>query len=555
LPAAADQAPPGVTVQAPALNNGIDPYHVTVTVGAAPATPGDVVLEFHSADPKLSVGTYQDSVLDKSTTATDAQGTTETIHLFNEYQPVTAGQVFTRQVGWYEQNPNLPITVTAEVVDRATGQVESSSAPTSVSSVFFGGEDNWVTAYRAQGDDRTTMPLLQQTEDMDNLSYQSSFGPALPGAYPTITVSAARLKAAGWTAQQLAGAVRLEAGAGYGNVPQPVVRPTIGSDGSLTWTLPAVDMPSQVQAGSSAQRLWQLEFYATCAIHPATISVAFQLHASDGFVVSPTTNQAIAVQRHACLTHDFTGDGKADLLARDHAGVLWLYPGTGRANAPYGTRVKVSGGWNAYTTLVASGDLTGDGHDDLVARDTAGRLWLYRGTGQAVRPFLPRVLIPMHGYHPSARLVADGALSGDGQADLVDIGNNMVFHGTSSGADPFGAPAWNGLPLGSYTTVTGAGTVDWLPRFAARDRSGVLWLVGDPDLDVPSPARVRVGGGWQIYNTLVQSGDTSATGHTDLVARDAAGRLWLYSGTGDTSGSFRPRVLVGGGWQVYDLLV
>ncbi|WP_161789790.1 FG-GAP repeat domain-containing protein [Streptacidiphilus neutrinimicus] len=517
-------------------------------------TSADVVLVFHSADPKLSVSTYQYSVLDQTTTVTDAQGTTQTITLFNEYQPVSAGQAFIRQVGWYEQNPNLPLTVTAEVVDRASGRVESSSAPTTVSAVSYSGSDDWTSASGVRGDDRTTMPLLQQTRDRYELSYQSSIGPALPAAYPTITLSAARLKAAGWTAQQFASAVRLEAGAGWGNVPQPVVTPTIGADGSLTWVLPAVDMPSELQAGSSAQRLWQLEFYATCAIHPGTISAAFQLHASDGTVVSPTTNQAIAVQRHACLTHDFTGDGKADLLARDHSGALWLYPGTGRAAAPYGTRIRVGGGWNAYTNLVAAGDLTGDGRDDLVARDTAGRLWLYRGTGQATRPFLPRVLIPMHGYHPSARLVTAGALSGDGQADMVDIGNDMVFHGTGSAADPLGSSVWQGLPLASYNAVAGAGIVDWMPWFAARDRSGVLWLVGDPYLGAPAPARVRVGGGWQIYNTILESGDTSAVGHTDLVARDAAGRLWLYTGTGTTDHAFQPRTLISVGWQAYDLL-
>ncbi|GAA0612058.1 VCBS repeat-containing protein [Streptomyces crystallinus] len=47
-----------------------------------------------------------------------------------------------------------------------------------------------------------------------------------------------------------------------------------------------------------------------------------------------------------------TGDGKADLVARDASGTLRLYQGTGNATVAFKTRTKIGGGWNTYTTLL-----------------------------------------------------------------------------------------------------------------------------------------------------------------------------------------------------------
>lgn len=77
---------------------------------------------------------------------------------------------------------------------------------------------------------------------------------------------------------------------------------------------------------------------------------------------------------------DLTTDGRGDVLARDGAGVLWLYPATGRAAAPLGTRVRVGAGWGSYV-VVGTGDLDGDLAADVLARDASGCLWLYPGTG------------------------------------------------------------------------------------------------------------------------------------------------------------------------------
>lgn len=77
---------------------------------------------------------------------------------------------------------------------------------------------------------------------------------------------------------------------------------------------------------------------------------------------------------------DFTGDGRPDLIGRDTAGDLWLYRGDGHGG--YAPRERVGTGWQIYTALVSPGDLDGDGRPDLAGRDAAGDLWFYEGDGK-----------------------------------------------------------------------------------------------------------------------------------------------------------------------------
>ncbi|MFE6224613.1 FG-GAP repeat domain-containing protein [Streptomyces sp. NPDC057854] len=96
---------------------------------------------------------------------------------------------------------------------------------------------------------------------------------------------------------------------------------------------------------------------------------------------------------------DVSGDGRPDIVARDRGGVLWLYKGTGNYRTPFSTRTRIGSGWNTYNALVSSGDLTFDGKADLVARDGSGALWLYKGRGSSATPYSGRVKIGTSGWN------------------------------------------------------------------------------------------------------------------------------------------------------------
>ncbi|MFD5144365.1 FG-GAP-like repeat-containing protein [Streptomyces sp. NPDC058401] len=77
---------------------------------------------------------------------------------------------------------------------------------------------------------------------------------------------------------------------------------------------------------------------------------------------------------------DLTGDGKNDVVAVEEAtGKLFVYPGLG--NGPLGSRIEAGTGWDVMSSVTGAGDYTGDGKDDIVARQNDGKLYVYPGTG------------------------------------------------------------------------------------------------------------------------------------------------------------------------------
>jgi serine protease len=62
-----------------------------------------------------------------------------------------------------------------------------------------------------------------------------------------------------------------------------------------------------------------------------------------------------------------------------------------------------------------------------------------------------------------------------------------------------------------------------------------------------------IGSGWNSMSAIVGPGDFNGDGHADLFARDAAGHLWLYPGSG--SGGFAARTVAGSGWNSMTAIV
>ncbi|MFI1717883.1 tachylectin-related carbohydrate-binding protein [Streptomyces litmocidini] len=243
-------------------------------------------------------------------------------------------------------------------------------------------------------------------------------------------------------------------------------------------------------------------------------------------------------------------DRRGALHARDRDGVLWRYEGTGDVTRPFATRKRVGGGWNAYTAVVPLTSPTADGRGDLVARDRAGVLWYYRGTGKPDAPFAPRQRVG-GGWN------AYTALVGAGDGSLVARDKDGVLwrykgeYNTLYGPRQRVGGGWN-----AYTALTMSGARDGA---LARDKDGALWKYNHWG-SYPAPPfqqRQRVGGGWNTYTAITGAAELGRDENPDLVARDRDGRLWLYQGVRTPLSGLVPgssRSLVGGGWNTYDLM-
>ncbi len=144
---------------------------------------------------------------------------------------------------------------------------------------------------------------------------------------------------------------------------------------------------------------------------------------------------------------DLTGDKRADLLARKAStGDVYLFAAKSDGTLAAGRKIRSA--WTGYTKILGAGDLNGDGHGDVLARDTAGTLWRYDGLGNGLLKDRVKLFASWgSGYNA---VVGAGDITGDGKADLVSRdGNGDVWRNNGDGRGSFGsrvkiASGWQG---------------------------------------------------------------------------------------------------------------
>jgi len=233
------------------------------------------------------------------------------------------------------------------------------------------------------------------------------------------------------------------------------------------------------------------------------------------------------------VSADLTGDGHADLLARNaDTGLLHLRPGTGTGR--YGATTKTFRQFRTLTRLTAVGDWDEDGLPDLVGLTPAGDLRIYRGKGASS---FKKTLVLARGLDPAVEISGAGDLDGDGLADLlVRQGAALsLLRGTGTAkAGPVSA-----LPLswGAYDVVTGMGDVtnDGTPDVVVRVRKSRRTFV------VPGDGRGGFGRRLGPFDVLpggdfLSAAPGAAAGTlVDLVGRNAKGNLVLFANRGGTN--------------------
>lgn len=237
---------------------------------------------------------------------------------------------------------------------------------------------------------------------------------------------------------------------------------------------------------------------------------------------------------HGTFRHDYTGDGRADVLALDGAGVLWRYDGTGiGALKP---RVKVGWGWKGYR-FTAAGDLNADGRPDVLAQDAAGGLWRLDGTAGGA--FAAKVKIGT-GWK-DLKLTGVGDLTADGWPDVLAVDPSGVlwkYAGNGRGGLQARQAAGSGYS-GYRLTGIGAFTASGYQNHLGQTPTGDLYRY-------ERGGRHKIGWGWKGM-AVTGAGDLTGDGVADVLAKDAAGVLWRYDGNG--TGGLKTRVKAGWGWN------
>lgn len=265
------------------------------------------------------------------------------------------------------------------------------------------------------------------------------------------------------------------------------------------------------------------------------------------------------------LLADVTGDGRADVIARDpaaDAGTLWVYPNDGSGSGdPWPDRFAAGTGWNVADKILA-GDVTGDGHADLLVRDPSsanGTLLVYPGDGSGTsNPWTGSPIWSGTGWN-LAQMLMLGDVTGDGRPEVVARDGNgaiLVYPHNGSTSTNFWTSIVNGSPSGwnaSDQLSMADVTADGHPDLIARDTSGKLWIHPWQSSTTgrmwSATTRIPAGEGF-TYALEVVTGDIDGDGTPELVARVArSGDLWLLPNNGAATGNPWPsRVSAGTDW-------
>ena len=266
---------------------------------------------------------------------------------------------------------------------------------------------------------------------------------------------------------------------------------------------------------------------------------------------SPQTFEIDDVSIYQCsataskATGDFNGDGRADVVAVDSVGTLWLWRGTGRGTLEPDP-IRAGTGWGSMTWIAAVGDLDGDGRADLMARDTAGSLWSYSGDG--IRSFSSRSLIGTW-WHTMASIVPMPDMTGDGVPELLGLTTSGDLYRYTLRPGPritdktlIGIQFYEFSRLTSTGDYNGDGTPDVLGIKKADDTMWAYWTRPGGTLQ---PRGTFLGNGWTMKH-VSSPGDFDGNGFRDVLALNRYDNLVVYY---VAAGRWAGTAVAGTGWR------
>ncbi|WP_330313496.1 VCBS repeat-containing protein [Streptomyces sp. NBC_00523] len=266
------------------------------------------------------------------------------------------------------------------------------------------------------------------------------------------------------------------------------------------------------------------EGYLFQSVGTSVADYPLELHAPEGATGHTIYKDIIA-------PGDLQGDGQPELLTLTASGTLTLHPMVGM-DPTGGTPTWSGKGWQKYNKIVAPGDLTGDGHNDLIARTPAGDVYLYVSTGRIDgEPFEPAVKVAS-GWNTYDQIVGLNDSTGDGIGDVVTRtpSGDLYFHmGTGNPSKPFKAASRIGYGFDTYNQLVGVDDVngDGYGDLMGRRPNGDTYIYRFSGL---GHYRARIPGtfGWQKAAMFVGAGGNPAFGKRSVTGVTSEGAGYVY---------------------------
>jgi len=225
---------------------------------------------------------------------------------------------------------------------------------------------------------------------------------------------------------------------------------------------------------------------------------------------------------------------QSDLFWRHSSGVNVTWDFTGSAPTAFSSAglPGVGSGWQA----LASTDIDGDGRSDVVWLETATgnvAIWFMGGPGTVASVTVP------HSIGPGSTLVFAGAgdLDGDGHGDLVwrdtTTGAVVVWYFGVGGRFEQALTVGTVSPASWQIVAIGDVNGDWIDDliwFRASDGQVAIWrMARTGSFAGLFPGAVGPGSAWRIY----RAGDYDGDGRVDLFWRntaDGTNAVWFFAG-------------------------
>ncbi|MGC5332670.1 trypsin-like serine protease [Micromonospora sp. DT62] len=266
--------------------------------------------------------------------------------------------------------------------------------------------------------------------------------------------------------------------------------------------------------------------------------------------------------RPPLINADWSGDGHTDLIGRDTAGNLQLFYGAGFANNGVGgfyyAPRQINSGWGSFKRVFRVYNWNGDHKPSIMAMKTSGELYIYNsdGAGNFVGG---GKLIGTGWANFTALMVTNNWMGNNRPSLLVRKSNGDLVRYTSNGAGGWENPAgtrigtgWNGFNL---FLTPGAWKGDGLEVIIGRTSTGVLKMYqSDGAGGWTNPAGTQIGSGWANFKNIMTLGDWNGDNMMDMLGINSSNQMRLYTTNGKGDWIDASGKVIASGWGDYNLI-